>query len=345
MDPNKTIYFKELIFQLIDNKIDKINADPEFFKNISNEDFNKFINALKLNKSIKTLKLIKCDLSQDQYDKIFNIVQNNKVITKLNIIDYNISLYPNINNIYNYYNEINQIDDLNEYKDKINILHNKILQSLINKNPLYNMIQNNINLKKLRLNVSKNFFVNQILINLLKQNKNIISLNLTTTCDLKQLTEILTYNNTITELEIICSLKYINETDFENFCKCIEQNMNLKHLKIWTVKKICINDKINFVKNTLYDALVNNKNIEYITFKGTDFIIKNEHIDFDYIIKILQNNNNIKKIIFKLSNNKNYFKFAEYLKSTNNSTQKIKISYNKNNSKQIILEIKNIKNN
>ena len=48
---------KEITYNLIDNKINKLIIDKEIFKDITNEEINKILGALKINKSLKSLIL------------------------------------------------------------------------------------------------------------------------------------------------------------------------------------------------------------------------------------------------------------------------------------------------
>ena len=342
----ENIIFKDLIYKLIDNKIDKINVNKDTFKDITDEDFNTFLNALKLNNSIKTFKLNRCNLSQEQYDKIFNILQFNKNILKFSLEDYKLVFYPEFNKLISNLNEIKQLNIINDNNDILINFQNKIIQDIINKKiPLYNFIQNN-NLKSLTFNIDDSInqlFIEKILFNVLINNKSITNINLSETLNLKKLKDYLNFNNNISNLSIICYLKYINETDFENFCKYIEQNKSLKHLNIYSVIKEGIpKDKIIFVKNKLFKALINNQYIDSIIFKGESFIIEDTYIDWDLIINLLQNNNRIKKLFFNIDLSNNINSFLEYLQ-TNNSLQKLKIKCIDYNPRLLALVIKNNK--
>lgn len=84
----KTI-FNNIIYNIIDNKIDKITNKCNYVNHISYKDFNRFLNTLKLNNSIKTFKFSdKTDLLQDDFEKICKFIQNNKTIDKLMISSY-----------------------------------------------------------------------------------------------------------------------------------------------------------------------------------------------------------------------------------------------------------------
>lgn len=343
---------KELIYQIIDNKIDKIKVNKYSFSDTTNEDFNKFINALKLNKSIKTFKFEECKLSQEQYDKIFSLLQFKKNINKFYFEDFNIVFYPElkkINTLLNNFNEINQLDIKDDYKNEIINFQNKIkiMQDILSKKtPLYNLIQNN-NLKSLAFNIDydvNQFFSEQILFYILKNNKNITSIDLSNLFNLKKIMELLNFNSNISNLSINCF--FINDTDFENFCKYIEQNKSLKQLDIKTVKKTLVPDnKSYFIKETLINALINNQYINSIIFRGYSFIIECEEIDWNLIIKLLQNNNRIKKLFFKhisTTKIKDINIFLEYLQ-TNNSLQKLKIKCIDYSPRLLALIIKNNK--
>ena len=226
MSDLKNINFKELIYKIIDNKIDKFIATEDTFKNISVENFNTFLNALKLNKSIKTLKFPRITLSQENFELLCKIIQNNKTINKLLITNFNL-LFINADYLKSYDDLITNLDTfislnfLNE-NDKNN-LQNKILDSISYNNPIYNMIVNNNNLKKLKLKINDDYrLFNVLTINALCKNKTIN--HLSTWIDINYITLLLNNNKNITNLSLSLYLNSNNdlELNFKNFYNCIE---------------------------------------------------------------------------------------------------------------------------
>jgi len=358
MNDLKKLIFKELIYKIIDNKIDKFIATEDTFKNISIENFNIFLNALKLNKSIKMLKFSRITISQENFELLCKIIQYNKTINKLLITSFDL-LFINANYLKSYDDLITNLETfislnfLNE-NDKNN-LQNKILDSISYNNSIYNMIVNNNNLKKLKLKINYNYrLINVLTINALCKSKTIN--HLSTWIDINYITLLLNNNKNITNLSLLLYLNSNNdlELNFKNFYNCIEQNTSLKKISFRAIKKNDIyKNKINFIIETLFESLIKNKSLETIKFKlfDTGFIIVNEKIRYELIIKLLQNNNRIKNLSIKSIKNRIYKElddfetvnsFLKYLQ-TNNSLKKLKICSNNFNPRLLAFVIKNNK--
>ena len=151
------INFKQSIYKIIDNKEQIFIAtydDDYIIMSNSDKNFNTFLNALKINKSIKMLKFKNLTLTQKNFEKLSDFMQYNKTINKL-IITNNDLFFINKDYLKSYdnlmigLNTFISLNVLNE-NDKTN-LQNKIIDQFLYKNPIYNMIINNNHLNKLKL--------------------------------------------------------------------------------------------------------------------------------------------------------------------------------------------------
>ena len=374
MSSNKLL--KQLIYQIIDNKIDKIKFIRKFFKNITDDDFDILLSALKLNKSIKKINFMNVTLSQKNFEKFCDFMQNNTNITTLYITHLNSvfnvvnSKYSNNINFYKYLDdmkkELNNCKCLNnciEYINNIdyfNNIYNNLLEDILNNNmsSVFNMIINNKSLRKIRFELDDYNLFSKVLC----KNNNINYINskhIVKGFDF--IIDILNNNNNITTLNtylMINDYTYNNNNsinlynNFINFCKTIETNQSLQKIKITGIKEQFISDDIiNDVISMLFNSLIKNKSIKYIKFKNG---IIRDHLTFDYnmFINLLQNNNRIEELYIKY--NKfitdecgckfiGFNKFLEYLQF-NKTLKRLQLPYNEDvNTKLLALIIKNNK--
>lgn len=309
---------KKLIYNIIDNKINKINC-VNFYNIINVNDVNTILSAIKLNKSSNLT--INLNLSDNNYNKndfipilnkLFNYLINDKKIIKLSLLLYNNISYHEIIN----YLECNKI---------INVINSFKYNPIVN--IIYNIINNNKTLQSLNIsgnNETLKYYILKALVenenNTLKS-LNIQGLGLIEKDSLQIRTQILN-KNILTSLKLTFSIEvFIYYNDFINFLKSIENNTSLQKLSIEIDTKSITNNsmkysyeiilllllnsilknkhiktlKINFEQNqisvnTFNYLLLNNKNLNTITFKtnqiNTIYYYKNK-----YFLKLLLNDN------------------------------------------------------
>ena len=363
MDSNKTIDFKELIYKIIDNKIIILHINNEIFENISDENFNKFLNALKLNKSLKTLKFKDASLSQENFEKLCDVIRYNKNITNLyitrksQIFNCVNSKYSNIINFYNSLTKLNnesiKCKELYKFKSYINFMYNNLLEDILNNNmsSVFNMLINNKFLTKITLDID-NF---KLFSKVLCKNNSINYLNLRIALDndynnYNYIVDVLNNNKNIKAISILLCVKNMTfYNDFLNFCKIIETNQTLKKIKIGCVKKgYNITDKNNDIPILFFNSLIKNKTINYIKFNHCGIISDDIVFDYNIFINLLENNNVIETLYLnwyeKDNKSINFNKFLEYLQF-NKTLKRLQLSYvnEEINTKLLALIIKNNK--
>ena len=310
---------KDLIYQIIDNKIDKIVYN-KYKYTLTDDDLHLLLSAIKLSKS-KNLTLDLSNIYLYNKDvslyKIFNYLKNDKKITKLNLSDWNLnnndfnkinfiqilndikSLQSKINNYNKYYNQ-----QTNDYINNIKYIINQIDTSNII-NPVINIInetfKNNTTLQSLNISYNSKHF-NNIVLKSLIDNNTIKTLNVSDYSDnntLILLTSLLN-KNTLTSLKVGFSLKlFKNFTDFKNFLKSIEINTSLQQITI-NLKKGYF--EIEFLLLLLIDSILKNNHIKILKLK-----LKGDKICINTFNYLLLNNKYLETITFK-AYTKNYYK-------------------------------------
>ena len=246
---------KELLYQIIDNKIDKI-VYKQYNNTLTNNDCKTLISTLKLYKSNNlTLDLSTINLIENDYDnlyKLLNYLKNDNKIVKLNLS------YCNINNfnvsleniIYESFKNNSTIHSLNVSNNSL-ILTNIILTSLIN--------NKNNNLKSLGISINNNY------------NKDTFKLLL-----------ILLEKNIITSLKLLLSSSIFEYyTEFKSLLKSIENNTSLQKIKIILNGDLnTSHDKDDIILLLLINSIIKNKNIKVLKIKKD--IVRIE--TFNYLI-------------------------------------------------------------
>jgi len=313
---------KQLIFQIINNKINKIDF-KKYSSNFNIDELQTLISALKISKSNNLiLNLSTLNFNENDYYKLyklFNYLKNDTKIIKLNLsncaINSNISklklydilkmlntLQKTINNYNVYCNE-----QLYEYFNNINNAINQLDTTTI-KNPIKNIIyetfKNNKTLQS--LNISKNniYFVNLIIKTILDtENNTIRSLNIQNIkfndkFSINLLIQLIN-KNILTSLKLNFSSDLIcNYVDLKNLLKSIENTTSLKKLSItfektFDIVPISVNKSLEILLLLFINSLINNKSITKIKLYLDSNIISIN--TFNYFIL---NNRYLKDIIF-----------------------------------------------
>ena len=212
---------KQIIFNLIDNKITELNL---YNKCINDDIFKQLYPALKLNKSLKILNLENNYITELDY--IINILKKNSNLTSLNLGN----------------NEFNNIDNFLDY-----LKYNTTLQELLlcgmgveDYKLIPEMLKVNTTLTVLNIGNRQDYHFYEYNINInnfqnaLTINKSLTSLNLTKMClgseYLNILSEFLKYNKT---LENLILSENLLKDDINIFYNNLQQNKSLKYLSLY----------------------------------------------------------------------------------------------------------------
>ena len=313
---------KELLYQIIDNKINKI-VYP-YNNNFTDNDCKILISALKLNKSKNlTLDLSHVTYNMDNYQnlyKILNYLKNDKKFIKLNLsncfqnINFNLKstelfkISTNINrikNIINNYDDIFYNQQINNYinniKTNINQLNIIPIDTLINNqftNLIYEILKNNSSLQSLNISNNENLYLCNFILKSIINNKNntITSLNISRNGiynnETFNLLSALLNKNVLTSLKLSFStsdFKYY--TEFKSLLKSIENNTSLQEIKIIMIDCQYNNPTINIMLLLLINSIIKNKNIKILKIHtDTTFV--------DIFNYLIINNKNLKTLKF-----------------------------------------------
>ena len=313
---------KELLYQIIDNKINKI-VYP-YNNNFTDNDCKILISALKLNKSKNlTLDLSHVTYNMDNYQnlyKILNYLKNDKKFIKLNLsncfqnINFNLKstelfkISTNINrikNIINNYDDIFYNQQINNYinniKTNINQLNIIPIDTLINNqftNLIYEILKNNSSLQSLNISNNENLYLCNFILKSIINNKNntITSLNISRNGiynnETFNLLSALLNKNVLTSLKLSFStsdFKYY--TEFKSLLKSIENNASLQEIKIIMDECHDNNFSIDIMLLFVIDSIIKNKNIKILKIQTDAMFIE----IFNYLII---NNKNLKTLKF-----------------------------------------------
>ena len=263
---------KQLIYSIIDNKIDILDLSN---KNISKEDFNKLLNALHFNKTIKNIKLSNfqidfCNIEYRDLILLINSFENNTILESLDLSNNDLTFkYVNTFKYIDEYINLNILKYSNKNQKELIVSNFKQINKVIDDiNNQYNL---NVLIDKLRkfktLNLSNNYIDNNIdfIIKLLKNNTKLEKLNISydniySTKD--DWTYILKDNTILKELSIINNIS--NKNSFILFENLIKNGIYLTDLSVW------LHNEINYNLNEEIADKLKNSSLKSLTINGKD---------------------------------------------------------------------------
>ena len=287
---------KELIYNIIDNKIDKI----VYHYNLTDNDCKTLISALKLCKSNNlTLDLSTINLIENSYEnlyKLLNYLKNDNKIIKLNLSDCHINIFnefndnihsiilnciSNLQNRTNNYNicydqQINtHINNTISINNQINISKDNNLPENIIENIIYEVFKNNSTIHSLNVSNNSLILTNIILTSLINnKNNNLKSLGISINDDnynndTFKLLLILLEKNMLTSLKLsLLSIIFKYYTEFKSLLKSIENNTSLQKIKIIQIEEryYSHHDKYDIILLLLINSIIKNKNIKVLKY-------------------------------------------------------------------------------
>ena len=283
------IFLDEFIKKILYKKRNNLNLETFYANgNFNYKNIPTYFEFLKQNENLKYLRFFGNQLDYINVYYFSEAFGKLKKLNKLKFTNFNVNL-SNIFNIFKY--NLKNIEKFT-YEEKINFNNNIQINNIYSQNNFnnneYEIINNNNNTELNNFNDNNNNGDNEILLNPPKNLINLIKCSIISkNIELKFYTNLIDKNKNLEYLQFNIEKTDIKiKNEFLNFIESINKNQNFKTL--------IIENKIEDYFCDIINSNLKSKNIEKLK------LIHGTNLNFDLILK---NNQNLKKIDFKLIDN------------------------------------------